>query len=78
MSQGDVSQKKMDAIYELRLAAERKALAEKALSEKPSHENRYKLLDKMLDLEAKTATAIEECHECGHAHEPGDPHGAIS
>lgn len=68
------SQKKIAAIYELRDAAEKKALAEKAVDENPTPQNRDHLLDRQIDLEAKTMTAIERCHECGHPHEPGTPH----
>ena len=68
------SKEKIDAIYELREAAEKKALDEKALSEEPSARNRDKLLASRLDLEHKTMTAIEVCHDCGHEHRPGEAH----
>lgn len=64
----------MDAIYDLRDAAEEKALAEKTVDDDPSWENRDKLLDKKIKLESKTLVAIEVCHECGHEHRPGAPH----
>lgn len=68
------SKKKIDAIFELRTAAEEKALAEKAATDHPSPENRDKLLDRQLDLEEKTVSAIDVCHECGHEHQPDAPH----
>lgn len=68
------SRKKIEAIYEVREAAEKKALAEKALSETPGAEQRDHLLDAQLKLEEKTLTAIELCHECGHNHAEGAPH----
>ncbi|MGA7357109.1 MAG: hypothetical protein WA431_05935 [Candidatus Cybelea sp.] len=68
------SEKKIDAIFKLRTAAEEKALAEKAATDDPSPENRDKLLDCQLDLEAKTVSAIDVCHECGHEHLPDAPH----
>jgi len=68
------SKKKIDAIYELRHAAEKKALAEKAVDENPTAQNRDRLLDRQIELEEKTMTAIERCHECGHSHGPDEPH----
>jgi len=68
------SKHKIDAIYELRDAAEKKALAEKALDENPTPRNRDLLLDRQVELEAKTMTAIERCHECGHEHGPDEVH----
>jgi hypothetical protein len=68
------SEQKIDAIFELRTAAEEKALAEKAVTEDPTPENRDKLLDRQLELEKKTVTAIDVCHECGHEHLPETPH----
>jgi hypothetical protein len=65
---------KVDAIYDLRQAAEEKALAEKKLDENPSPENRDELLEKQVALESKTMTAIEVCHECGHGHPPEGAH----
>jgi hypothetical protein len=68
------SKQKIDAIYDLRKAAERKGRIEHALSGQPSPERRTQLLESMLELEDKTATAIASCHECGHEHDPGEPH----
>ncbi|HEV3091578.1 MAG TPA: hypothetical protein VGX91_09100 [Candidatus Cybelea sp.] len=70
------SRKKIDAIYELRRAAEEKALAEKALEENPGPKRRDQLLEAQMTLEAKTHDAIDVCHECGHAHDSGAAHGA--
>jgi hypothetical protein len=68
------SKSKIDAIYELRYAAEQKALAEKAVDDDPSWENRDNLLDKQTKLNSKTVAAIRVCHECGHEHLPDGPH----
>jgi hypothetical protein len=68
------SKNKVDAIYALREAAEKKALAEKELAEDPRAEKRDQLLEARLALEEKTMTAIEVCHECGHQHADGQPH----
>jgi len=68
------SSRKIDAIYEVRAAAEKKALAEKALDEHPGMEKRDQLLEARLTLEEKTIAAIEVCHDCGHAHGEDQPH----
>ncbi|MBV8148653.1 MAG: hypothetical protein JO092_06155 [Candidatus Eremiobacteraeota bacterium] len=69
------SEEKVNAIYELRDAAEAKARAEKALEQAPTPQRREAWLDAQLDLEQKTFAAIEVCHECGHEHAAGAPHG---
>jgi len=68
------SSEKINAIYDLRDAAEKKALAEKAVNEHPTPRNRDDLLDRQIELEEKTMTAIERCHECGHEHDPRAAH----
>ena len=68
------SKRKVDAIYELREAAEAKAAAEKTLEEQPTQQRREEWLDAQLALERKTLEAIEACHECGHEHRPQEPH----
>lgn len=68
------SRKKIDAIYELRTAAENKALAEKALDDDPGAERRDQLLHAQIKLEEKTIEAIEVCHECGRAHSSDEAH----
>ena len=65
---------KVDAIYELREAAEQKAHAERDLADVPTPETRDALLDAQLKLEEKTVEAIEVCHECGHEHGPAEAH----
>ncbi len=65
---------KVDAIYELRSAAETKARAEAAVDRLPTPENRDALLDARSTLEEKTMKALDVCHECGHPHGPADPH----
>jgi hypothetical protein len=68
------SRRKVEAIYELRKAAEKKALAERNLVENPTPQNRAKLLETQSALETKTMDAIDVCHECGHEHDAGSPH----
>jgi hypothetical protein len=69
-----ISKQKIDAIYELREAAEEKALAEKSVDEDPSPAKRDKLLETRLTLEEKTVAAISVCHACGQEHAPGTAH----
>ncbi len=68
------SKRKIDSIYELRKAAERKALAEKALEDDPGAERRDQLLHAQIKLEEKTIEAIEVCHECGRPHSSDEAH----
>jgi hypothetical protein len=62
------SKRKIEAIYELREAAEEKARAEKEVDDAPSAEKKDRLLETRLRLEEKTVAAITLCHECGHEH----------
>lgn len=71
-----MQQNKIEAIYALRDAAEKSGSAATRLDEHPSPAARDALLAARLQLEAKTQDAIEACHECGHIHGDGDPHGA--
>lgn len=68
------SRKKIDAIYELRAAAENKAVAERALEDEPVAERRDELLHAQIKLEEKTIEAIEVCHDCGRAHSSDEAH----
>jgi hypothetical protein len=70
------SKDKIDAIYELRDAAEQKAHAERDLESMGTPEARDALLDAQMELEKKTYEAIEVCHECGHEHGEGEPHAS--
>ena len=70
------SQQKLEAIYDLREAAELKAHAERDLAMAPSVAARDALLEAQLVLEERTQIAVEVCHECGHAHELGGPHSS--
>jgi hypothetical protein len=65
---------KVDAIYELRKAAEKKGRIEQRLQAEPTPDKRDALLDAKLELEQKTVQAIDACHECGHAHAADGPH----
>jgi len=75
-SEKSASTRKIDAIYELREAAEEKGRKEKIVDDNPTPEHRDQLLESMTDLERKTTKAIAACHECGHLHEPDAPHGS--
>ncbi len=68
------SRKKIDAIYELRAAAENKAVAERALEDEPVAERRDELLHAQIKLEEKTIEAIEVCHDCGRPHSSDEAH----
>jgi hypothetical protein len=68
------SNKKTEAIYSLRDAAEAKAIAELRVDANPTPAARDALLEARLELEAKTQDAVEACHECGHSHAVGAPH----
>ena len=65
---------KIDAIYAVREAAERKAVLEVSLSAHPSPDARDALLAAQLSLEARTQDAIEACHHCGRRHADDEPH----
>lgn len=69
-----LSNEKIEAIYDLREAVEVKVRAELALERRASADTRAALLDATLEVEAKTQTAIDVCHECGLPHAPDDPH----
>jgi hypothetical protein len=69
-----LSNEKITAIYDLRAAVEAKVRAELRLAQVPSPDARAELLDATLDVEDKTQTAIEVCHECGLEHPPNQQH----
>lgn len=67
------SSKKVAAIYDLREAAEAKATAQVAVEMSSTPGSRSALLEAQLDLEAKTAEAVDACHDCDdetHDHAP--------
>ena len=72
--QNPLSNKKMEAIYSLREAAEAKAVAEVKADVEQTSAARDALLDAQLTLESKTQDAVEACHECGHSHGDDQPH----
>lgn len=63
---------KVAAIYALREAAEKHAKLELALGEKPSPEERDRLLDSRIELEQRTQQAVETCVHCGRPHSDED------
>ena len=68
------SKNKVDAIFELRRAAEEKGRIEKALDDEPTPQKRDALLEAQVALEQKTLRALDACHECGHEHAKDAPH----
>ena len=69
-----LSNQKIKVIYNLRSAVEAKVRAEQRLAQAPSQDARLALLNATIDVEAKTQTAIEVCHECGRRHAPEATH----
>lgn len=58
------SSRKIAAIYDLRDAAEAKANAQNAVESHSTPDSRDALLDAQIELEAKTADAVDVCHDC--------------
>ena len=69
---------KVEAVYALRHAAEAHGRAEAQLDIENSPENRDVVLDTKVELEAKTAEAIESCQYCGRSHQDDHPHKRAS
>jgi len=63
---------KVEAIFDLREAAEEHARAEIAHEQKPTPERKAELLDARLALEESTQDAIEACEYCGRPHGNGN------
>ncbi len=64
---------KVDAIFELREAAEEHGRVSAELEDQPhSPEARDAVLEARTKLEAATAHAMESCHYCGEAHSTAD------
>lgn len=70
-----LSNRKIQAVYDLRTAAEEKVRAEQAVAVDGSAARRDALLDAQIRLEQKTVEAIDVCHACGHEHADGQPRG---
>lgn len=68
----DRPSKKIAAIYDLREAAEAKAAAQLAVEMSPTPGSRDALLDAQIELEARTAEAVDACHDC---EDPAHGHG---
>ncbi|GAC1307942.1 MAG: hypothetical protein NVSMB19_20910 [Vulcanimicrobiaceae bacterium] len=62
---------KVEAIFELRAAAESKARAEIAAHERPTAIRLAALQSAIVDVERRTIVAIEACQKCGHDHTEG-------
>ena len=65
---------KVQAVYELREAAEEHGRAEAQVDANRSLENRDRLLDAKERLEEKTVQAIEACQYCGETHCDDESH----
>ena len=65
---------KVDAIFDLREAVERKVRAEVAAERTDDAGTRAEFLDASLDVESKTADAIDVCHACDRPHSSDEPH----
>jgi len=64
---------KVEAIYDVREAAELHARAEVAVEKSPSPAKKDELLDAKLALEEATQDAIEACEHCALPHAPQTP-----
>jgi hypothetical protein len=69
-----LSNQKINVIYNLRTAVEAKVRAEQRLAQAPSQDARLALLNATIDVEEKTQSAIDVCHECGRPHAPEAKH----
>ena len=69
-----MAKNKIDAVYELRAAAEEHGRAEKMIETDRSPENIDRLVDAKEVMEIKTIEAIEACHECGEYHCSDESH----
>ncbi len=65
---------KVDAIYDLREAVERKVRAELEAERSNDTGAQAEFLDASLEVESKTQDAIEVCHACDRAHSSDEPH----
>lgn len=59
---------KVEAIFDLRKAAEEHARAEVAVEQRDTPDRRDALLEARIALEDSTQEAIEACEHCGQAH----------
>lgn len=69
-----MAKNKVDAVYELREAAEEHGKAEAMIDSDRSPENIGRLLDAKERLEVKTVEAIEACEHCGEEHCDDESH----
>ncbi len=70
---------KVDAIYDLREAAEEHGLAIADLTRNPADPDaKDAVLEARSKLEAATAEAIDSCHHCGEAHATADHESATA
>ena len=68
---------KVEAIYDLREAAEAHALARLAVDQFPSPSRKDELLEAKLNLEEATQDAIESCEHCSLSHAKSTPCSVI-
>ncbi len=64
---------KVEAIFDLRAAAEAHARAEVAVERAPTPAKKDELLDAKLTLEEATQDAIDACEHCALPHAKGEP-----
>lgn len=69
-----MSAQKIEAIYELREAAEEHGRIDAATAQRHDAAARTQRLAAREKLEEKTVKAIEVCHECGRPHADDEPH----
>ena len=69
-----MSAEKIEAIYQLREAAEEHGRIDAATAERHDAAARTLRLAAREKLEEKTVKAIEVCHECGRPHADDEPH----
>lgn len=69
-----MSAEQIDAIYELRKAAEEHGRIDAETAHRDDEPARTQRLAAREKLEEKTVQAIEACHECGHTHADDTPH----
>ena len=72
------SKRKIDAIYELRKAAEGKALAEKELEADPGAERRDRLLDAQINSKRKRLKRSKPATNAARPIRPMRPHETIT
>jgi|GEM_PF-2515978 len=71
-----MTKEKVDAVFELREAAQELGRQQEKLERDGSPEQRDAVLDARLEVEGKTAEAVEACAYCGREHCDDEGHRA--